>query len=85
MNKKIKDLIKPIHTEEKLLTHEETDPKQPAMQYFCSTYIQKQNILIKGECQNGDKSRGAQVVLCDPETGELKGESRVFASGLTRR
>ena len=74
MSEDIDNLIKPVKKNGELVTHRDTDPDLGCTQYLCSTYIEKQNILVKGESKNKSKSRKALLVFFDLGTGEIIGE-----------
>ena len=78
MEKNINQLVKPIQSNGQLLTHKD-DPKNGVTQYYCSCYIEREKLLVKGECRNPRQSqRNALIIFLDLETGLVRGESLHF-------
>ena len=78
MSEDINDLIKSVKRNGEVLTHKVTDPSLRVSGFRNSTYIQKHNILVKGEESYFKKSDGALLVLFDLLSGTVKGESNLF-------
>ena len=74
MTTTIKDLIKTVQEKGKLLTHQQ-DQTTGVSQYACSCFVERENVLVKGECRNPKKKeRKALLIFLDLETGKLRGE-----------
>lgn len=74
MPKNIHSLLKPARINGKVLSYQDTSEDSVA-HYFCSTFIKKKNLLLKGEWRNEHHSnRNALVVLFDADTGKVRGE-----------
>ena len=74
MTQTINDLFKTIHKNGTLVTHQETDQGVGLTHTFCSVFIKKKNILIKGERDNPKLSkRNAVFALLDPQNNEVLG------------
>ena len=72
MTRNTDQLFKTIQTNGKLLTH--NDNQTGVTQTHCSTFIKEKGLLVRGECDNPKSSeRNAMVLVCDPETGQVKG------------
>ena len=72
--KHVTNQIKGIQKKGKLLHYKDTDSSSGVTNYFCSTHIKKQKMLVKGEYGNPQcKSRKALLVFFDSKTGEVKG------------
>ena len=70
----ITDLLSTFYHNGALVTHQETDKSIGLKHTYCSTFIKKRNLLVKGECDNPKSSqRNAMIVLYDPKTGQFKG------------
>ena len=41
--------------------------------FFCSTFIEKEKFLVKGECEVSNVSRKALLVFLDVETNRVEG------------
>ena len=73
MSKDINNLIKPVMSNGKIVTHKVTDPSLGVDSFFYSTFIQKQDIILKGEIYHRNYSRNALLVFFDLQTGQVKG------------
>ena len=70
----VSDRIKRIHKEGKLVNYKDTDSTLGVTQYFCSTHVKEENLLIKGEAYSTKSTeRNALIVFFDSKTGEVKG------------
>ena len=69
----INALIKPVKSKGELANQKVTDPGLKLFGFYCSTYNQRHNILVKGEYFNEDDSRNALLVFFDLRTGKVKG------------
>ena len=69
-------LVKPVEKKAKVITHRDTWFRE-VTHYYCSTFIKKKNVLVKGEYRNkhSDK-RNAMILLFDGESGDIIGKSR---------
>ena len=77
MESNIRDIVKPVEINGKVLTHRDTS-KEGVNQYQCSTFIKKKNILVKGEYEKiFEYKRNAMILSIDGDTGNIIGESRV--------
>ena len=85
MTKNIKNLIKPVKSNGKLVTHEVTDPSLKIRNYKCSTFIQKQQILVKGEWGDFNVSRGPFLIFFDLKTEKVKGEPSTLSPRTKQR
>ena len=66
--------IKRIHEEGKLVNYKDTDSTLGVTQYFCSTHIKEEKLLIKGEAYSPKSAeRKALIVFFDSKTGEVQG------------
>ena len=75
MTQAIHHLLSTFHLNDSLVTLD-SHPDIRLENTHCSTFIRKHRVLIKGELANPESSkRNAVVALCDPETGQSKGES----------
>ena len=75
----IKHLLKTFTQNGSLFTHEDKDERYELKHTHCSTFIEKRQLLVKGELMNPKpKERNAMIVLFDPETGEFKGKIFYF-------
>lgn len=73
----INNLVKPVEKNGKVLTHKDSS-KEGVKEFWCSTFIQKENVLLKGERDNQhEDKRSAMIVLFDCESGEIRGGSTV--------
>ena len=73
MIKNINDFIKPVIKNGQLIFHKETDLSLEVKNFRCSTFISKENILVRGENNNMDETRGALILFFDFETGKILG------------
>lgn len=73
MEENIDDLIKPVIKNGKLVTHEMIDSNLKVKNFKCSTYIEKEKILVKGQYKSFNRSRGALLVFFDLKSGKVKG------------
>ena len=80
MSQDINHLIKPVMKNGEVVNHKVSDCRRRVLEFQCSTYIEKENILVKGE-YNNICSRNALLVFFDLRTGTVKGESNLFVSG----
>ena len=55
------------------VTHKVYEPYLDVDHFRCSTYIEKQEVLVKGEYKNCNETRGALLVFFDLLTGKVKG------------
>ena len=78
MSEDIDDFIKPVKNKDKLVTHKVTDLSLGLKNYRCSTFIERENIVVKGEWDNEDESRKALVVFFDSQTGKFVGQNKMF-------
>ena len=85
MAENINTLIKPVQRNGAFVTHELSDTIIEASEFCSSTYIQNENILVKGQCQNPLDYRGALLVFFDLNTGKVRGGSNMFLLCLTKR
>ena len=85
MTKNIKDLIKPVMSNGKLVTHEVTDPSLKIKNCKSSTLIQKLQILVKGEWGNLSVFRGPLLIFFDLESEKVKGEPTSLRPGTKQR
>ena len=70
----VSDFIKTIQNEGKCINHKDTDSGFEVTNYWCSTFIRKEKLLVKGEYANPQsKTRKAMIVLFDSKTGDVKG------------
>ena len=77
MSKNIRDFVKTVEINGKVLTHQDTAEDEEIV-YDCSTFIEKKNILVKGEYENDFKNKNnAIIVLFDCEKEGEIGGSRV--------
>ena len=77
MQKNINSLVKPVEKNGKLLTYRDTS-KEGVIEYYCSTFIKKKNVLVKGDYWNKNSAkRNAKIVLFNGQTEEIIGESRL--------
>ena len=77
MKQNINDLVKPAEKNQNALTLRETS-FLGVDQYWCATFIEKKNILVKGERTNRDLwKRNASILLFDLETGRVVGGQRL--------
>lgn len=67
-------IVKPVEKNWKVLTHRDTS-KEGVTEYYCSTFIKKKKVLVKGEDENeqSDK-RNAMILLFDCKTGNIIGK-----------
>ena len=77
MSKVIKDLMKPVMSNGELVTHKVTVKSLRVTGFRSSTYIEKYNILVKGE-YNGIYSRNALLVFFDLAKQRVKGGTNFF-------
>ena len=78
MTLNINQLLKTIQDKGKLVTHEDTGYKIGMTQTHCSTFIKEKGLLVKGEQKNDEsEERNAMIVLFHPETGQIRGRSRL--------
>ena len=76
MTQNINDRFKTIEYNGKLLTHQETNPNIGVTHTWCSTFIKKKKILVKGEYANSKSGhRKAVIKILDPATNKVKGRS----------
>ena len=73
MTKQIKNLIKPVLRNGEVVTHRVTDPSLDIRDFFSSTFIQKQSVIVKGEYLIENESRKARLVFLDLESGKVLG------------
>ena len=73
MTKDLNDILKPIQHKGKALNQQETHSSTGVKHHRSSTFIENKDILVKGECDNDDESRGALLVFLDLKTGEVRG------------
>ena len=73
MTENINALIKLVERNNKVVRHQLIYPNLEVYDFFCSTYIQKQGILVKGEYGNLQNSRNAILVFFDLQTHKVKG------------
>lgn len=66
-------LSKPILRRGKIVYQSVKDPDLEVKHFFCSTFIEKENILVKGEYRNPQPSRKALLAFFDLETGRIIG------------
>ena len=85
MTENIKDLIKPVVKNIELINHKITDQSFESLKYHCSTFIEKEKILVKGQCYNRENSRRALLVFFDLQTGKVLGGYKLFLLTLTKR
>lgn len=69
----IDDLIEPIFKNEYQITNEDLDQRNGVKGYKCSTFVESESVLIKGEILEKEEFYGAMLVFFDPETGDVKG------------
>lgn len=77
MNEDINDLIKPVICNGEIVNHVVTDPGIRVDNFYSSTYIEKEQILVKGEYKNV-YSRNALLMFFDLLTGKVKGRFNLF-------
>ena len=80
MTPNINDLVKSVTCNGVVVTHRVTDPRLGSEEFRSSTYIQKENILVKGECFNRNKNRNALLVFFDLAKPRVKGGTTFFVS-----
>ena len=73
MSEDINDLIKPVKKNGVVVTHKVTNTSLEVFDFQCSTFIEKENILVKGEYFNRDNFRRALLVFFDLETCKVIG------------
>lgn len=78
MSQDINHLIKPVIYNGKIVNHKVTDGSLRVSGFNCSTYIQKERVLVKGECYNMNYSRNKLLVFFDLGTGKVKGGTNLF-------
>ena len=79
MTQYIKDHIKTIKSEGKLLSHKHSDISVGAKHFRCSTYILKEKLLVKGEWNNVNwRKKKALLIFLDKEKGIIKGNLSSF-------
>ena len=73
----INSLVKPVMKNGKVLTYRDTSFRGVSG-FFCSTFIKKKNVLVKGEYINKYKhEKNAMILLFECDTGEIIGKSRM--------
>ena len=82
MTTNVNDLLKPIRNQGTVITNEHQDSSLGVKEYFCSAFIKKKGLLVKGEYDNKNESRRPLIVVLDPLTGDVKGRSRFLYCNL---
>ena len=79
MTRNINQLFQTIQDKGKLVTHQVTDPEIGMTHTQCSTFVNEKGLLVKGEESNPKcEQRKAMIVLFHPETGQIRGRSKVM-------
>ena len=74
MKKSIQECINILKDGGTTINHEEKDSFVRVKRNECSTYIKKEQVIIKGECSNPNhSSRNALISVYDALSGKLKG------------
>ena len=75
----INDLTKLVKKNNKTITHLVIQKSIRIDHYYCSTYIEKQNTLVKGQLLIYETSDtiGAKLVFFDLKSGKVRGASRI--------
>ena len=79
MTSNINDLFKLVKEKNKKITHQVTQENFRMLHYYCSTYIEKQSILVKGEFSVDEYSDSiwTKLVFFDLKSGKVRGASRL--------
>ena len=87
MNLNINDLVKPSTRFYHIITHQVTQKSFNIDHYFRSTFIEKHNILVKGEFSVSENSlfNKNKLVFFDLKSGKVRGEHRIVYFLLIRR
>ena len=78
MSEDINQLINPVLCNGEIVKHRVTDRKRRVIGFRSSTFIQKHNILVKGEGSYIHKPNGKLLVFFDHLTAEVKGKSNFY-------
>ena len=79
MSNDINELIKPVICNGEIVKHMVTDPNLEVENFFYFTYIEKENIIVKGTVNQMYESENALVVFFDLEAGKVKGRSNLLS------
>ena len=71
MTENINKLIKLVKRNGVIVSHRMANPKIKVNEYRCSTYIEKEKILVKGEDYDKNESETVFLAFFDLETGKL--------------
>jgi hypothetical protein len=70
----VNQFFKKLKEKEKWVNISEQDLELGIKHFWCSAFIESENLLIKGEYNNQKISeRNALLILTDPKTGKIKG------------
>ena len=82
LSKPICEGIELLKKHGKVLSFQQVDVKEGVEEIFCSCFVKEENVIVRGEWNNGNSSRKALIMLFDGNSKKMRGNECILENSL---